>query len=143
MATNTQRSQGIKQKMKQKTLSSYIKALDKVFSEYIRQRDSNHAGIGKCITCNWHGHWKEADCGHFVSRAEKSVRWDEKNCALQCKRCNGFRGGEQFLFAKEIDKKYGNGTAEKLQLKRHQTVKLSTFELQAMIDHYKTLLKSK
>ena len=54
-----------------KTTTSKLKAkLDKLFSEYIRKRDSDHRGVCKCISCG-----KEAPAfggsihaGHFMSR---------------------------------------------------------------------------
>lgn len=121
-------------------LSKLVKDLDTIFSIYIRKRDSDDTGYGRCVTCNRIGLWKEMDNGHFVSRAERSVRWDEKNCAMQCKRCNGFRGGEQYLFAQAIDKRYGEGTAESLQSKRHQPSNIGRVEMMDMIEYYKNLL---
>lgn len=123
-----------------KSVSALVKELDKVFSEFIRRRDSQD-GYGKCCTCSWVGPWKNADCGHFISRGEYSVRWDERNVALQCKRCNAFRGGEQALFAKYIDKRWGEGTADKLQVLRRRSQKLDRLVLQARIIHYKQELK--
>jgi hypothetical protein len=122
-------------------LSSLIKALDKEFSIFIRQRDSDENGWGRCITCGAIKNWKESDNGHFISRAVYATRWNEQNCALQCKRCNGFRGGEQHIFSKEIDRKYGEGTADKLQMKRSFSYKLDRFELQVLIEKYKEINK--
>lgn len=114
--------------------------LDRVFSLYIRQRDCDENGIGRCITCGHPGHWKTMDCGHYCPRQDLNTRWDEKNCALQCGRCNGFRGGEAELFAKEIDKKYGNGTSELLRAKSKISLKLGRHALRMWIDHYKKLV---
>lgn len=72
-----------------------------------------------------------------MSRACMSTRWDEQNVQFQCKRCNGFRSGEQFLFAKALDALFGGGTAEALLIKSKQTRKFSRDELQAMYHHYK------
>ncbi len=40
-----------------------LDTLDRIFSEYIRRRDSDENGIGRCISCGKMVHWKEADCG--------------------------------------------------------------------------------
>ena len=41
------------------TKSALIKKADKVFSEYIRQRNSDHRGITECFTCGKQDHWKK------------------------------------------------------------------------------------
>lgn len=69
-----------------------------------------------------------------------STRWDEKNVQYQCKRCNGFRSGEQYLFSQELDRVYGPGTAEDLHIRSKQTHKFSRAELEAMYHHYKRLV---
>ena len=81
-------------------------------------------------------------CGHFQSRKHYATRWLELNVAVQCAGCNVFRYGEQFLFSKNLDEKYGGGTAEKLYIKSRETVKYSNDELLDMIKHYKDLVDS-
>lgn len=118
------------------------KELDRLFSLFIRQRDSDpDTGIGRCVTCGVPRHWREMDCGHYCPRQDLNTRWDEKNCALQCGRCNGFRGGEAEKFAEAIDKRYGNGTAELLRAKSKMKVKMDRHKLQIWIDHYKKLVR--
>ena len=53
-----------------------------------------------------------------------------------------YKSGEQFVFGKKLDEKYGDGTAEELYIKAKQTVKYSNDELQDMIKHYKELVDS-
>lgn len=72
-----------------------------------------------------------------MSRACMSTRWDEANVQFQCKRCNGFRSGEQFLFAKELDRIHGEGTADGLLVASKQLRKFSREELESMFHHYK------
>lgn len=72
-----------------------------------------------------------------MSRACMSTRWHEKNVQFQCKRCNGFRSGEQYKFSKELDRIYGEGTAEALLIASKQTRKFSREELESMYHHYK------
>ena len=43
-----------------------IKKLDKVFSEYIRKRDTDKNGYGLCCTCAKRLHYKEGHAGHFA-----------------------------------------------------------------------------
>ena len=64
------------------------------------------------------------------------------NVAVQCVGCNMFKAGEQFLFGKYLDKKYGDGTSEELYIKSKEVVKFSNNELLEMIEHYKNLVDS-
>jgi hypothetical protein len=117
------------------TVAKLKKQADKVFSQYIRQRDSNKEGYGRCITCDKLCHWKEAQAGHFVSRRVNKLRFDEENVNLQCVGCNMFKAGEQYLYGINIDKKYGDGTAEKLMNQRHLTHKFTVSELEEIINY--------
>jgi hypothetical protein len=84
------------------------------FSRYIRIRDSYESGYGRCCTCGKAIFWLHADCGHYVTRDRTNTRFNEQNAHLQCKFCNGVKKGEQGKHGIFIDKKYGQGTAEKL-----------------------------
>jgi len=117
-----------------------VKKIDTVFSQYVRLRAADHRGMGECYTCGAIRHWSEVDAGHFMSRACMSTRWDEKNVQFQCKRCNGFRSGEQFLFSQHLDSDYGEGTADGLYIKSKQTYKHTPQELETMYRHYKRLV---
>lgn len=119
------------------SLSPEVKKLDRVFSKYIRLRDSNRQGFGKCITCHRVLHWEKAHCGHYVNRAHMALRFHEKNCHLQCPFCNSFREGEMLEYTLAIIKKYGEKVLQELQIIRNQTTKYSAFELQALTAHYK------
>ena len=114
-----------------------VKKVDTVFSQYIRLRASDHRGFTECYTCGAVRHFSEVDAGHFMSRACMSTRWSETNVQSQCKRCNGFRSGEQYLFAKHLDQQYGEGTAERLLIESKKTCKFTRDELEQMFHHYK------
>lgn len=122
---------------KPKTVSQLKKDADKHFSIYIRLRDSDKNGNGKCITCPKKANWKSMQNGHFVSRRVSSLRYDDENCNLQCSGCNVFKHGEAFEYAKALDKKYGEGTAEKLHARRFETHKFTAQELLDIIEEAK------
>jgi len=109
---------------------------DKVFSEYIRRRYSNNNGIAECYTCGKRDHWKELQCGHFMSRKHYSTRWNETNCQVQCAGCNVFRYGEQYKFGRNLDIEFGNGTADGLHELSRQIIKYDNHDLMEMIKHY-------
>jgi len=118
---------------KKPTRKTLITKLDKVFSEYIRRKDAKN-DIATCVTCGKKDHWKKLQNGHFMSRKHYATRWDEDNVGVQCSACNVFRYGEQYLFAKYL----GTEKADMLLKKSRQTVKFPDWEIQEMIDLYKT-----
>lgn len=73
-----------------------------------------------------------------MSRGCYSTRWHPKNVQFQCKKCNGFRGGEQYQFAKNLDIKYGEGAADELVRMSKQTHRYGVVELRTMIEELKT-----
>ena len=117
-----------------------VKKLDAIFSQYVRLRATDDRGYGQCYTCNSTRHYSEVDAGHFMSRACMSTRWDETNVQFQCKRCNGFRSGEQYLFSIHLDQEHGEGTAERLMIASKKTRKFTHAELEQMFHHYKRLV---
>lgn len=117
-------------------MKSLKKFLDDVFSLYIRLRDTDIDGYGMCITCYKINHFKKMDCGHYVKRQYSATRYEEMNCALQCKRCNAFEQGMDRVFAKNIDKRYGKYSADGLELKKHNRTDLSKPILGYLIVHY-------
>jgi len=118
---------------KKPTRKTLITKLDKVFSEYIRRRYAKN-DIATCVTCGKKDHWKKLQAGHFMSRKHYATRWDEYNVEVQCSACNVFRYGEQYLFAKYL----GTEKADMLLAKSRETVKFPDWEIQEMIDLYKT-----
>ena len=118
---------------KKPTRKTLITKLDKVFSEYIRRRYAKN-DIATCVTCGKKDHWKKLQAGHFMSRKHYATRWDEDNVEVQCSACNVFRYGEQYLFAKYL----GTEKADMLLAKSRETVKFPDWEIQEMIDLYKT-----
>ena len=69
--------------------------LDRVFSMYIRLRDSKEFGFKyfRCISCGRVLPFEQADCGHYISRTNMALRFSEDNCSAQCRSCNRFKDG--------------------------------------------------
>ena len=80
--------------------------------------------------------------GHFQSRNFLSTRFDEINCQPQCVGCNMFKQGEQYKFALALDAKYGEGTAEELQVKARKIQKFSRIDYEDKISYYKDAVKN-
>lgn len=117
--------------------STLVKKLDKLFSQYVRMKDADHAGYVSCFTCGMTKHWKEVDAGHFQSRGKYATRYHEDNVKPQCKRCNGFRGGEQYQFALNL----GTDLADELVYLSNQPARLTNDWLLEKIKHYQQEVK--
>lgn len=90
--------------MKQKTPKQLKAKLWKVFSEYIRRRDS-----GTCFTCGKQMNWKEAHAGHYIPQSVGGLelRFHPYNVHAQCVGCNMFRHGNLTMYALRLQEKYG------------------------------------
>lgn len=112
-----------------------IKLLDKEFSIFIRKRDKDKG----CITCGIKKDWKLMDCGHYLRRGLMATRWNERNTAMQCKKCNGWNEGEKDIFRKKLVEMYGLPFVELIESERYKPAHISTNELKIMILHYRKL----
>jgi len=115
--------------------------LDKIFSEYIRLRDSYANGYGRCISCGKIVHWKEADAGHFVCRKHLSLRYDEHNVNLQCRACNRFDEGNKIGYHRRLVEKYGEGVIDLLVIRRNTFTSYSKGDYELMIRHFSGKIK--
>ncbi len=107
-----------------------------IFSLFIRFRDTNKEGIGKCFTCKLPRHYTKLDCGHGAGRQHKGTKYNERNNHIQCKKCNGFEAGRQDLYKIEMDKTYGPGTWDLMQSASRQITKMAAFEYDILTQFY-------
>ena len=112
------------------------KQVDKKFSIHIRSGAADKDGFAVCITCGRKIRWQLMDCGHYEGRSNNATRYDEKNCAPQCKKCNIWNYGEKPKFALYLIKKYGKGILEELREKASQTKQFTIQELRQMINSW-------
>lgn len=90
-----------RKKLEEKTARELVKVADTWWSKYIRLRDSkpdnNGNRVGTCITCSKKlyvisdGRWYRGQNGHFITRGIIALRFDERNCWLQCEYDNAWR----------------------------------------------------
>ena len=127
---------------KKPSRKNLIKRLDKIFSEYIRLKHADKKGMVKCYTCNKKAYWRGEGMqnGHFISRRSRILRWDERNCRVQCYACNCMRYGQNYIFAMNLNKEYGYDIAAELLQQSRQLIKQTDFELQDLINKYKCLV---
>ena len=143
--------QKLKQNQKPKLvpIPTLMKKADTAWSRYIRLRDTVYKGgkfIGECVTCNrklevcrWDGkQWKwnpASNVGHYVTRGHKGLRFDERNCNLQCAYDNAWMDKVKMIHAytRALDLKYGDGTAQELEMIGKERYKLTRAELEQII----------
>lgn len=128
--TKFKASKPITAKPKKHTITWYKKEARKWFNRSVKYRDSsfvNGEWVFKCITCSRPvlfkdrvGHFHQsAHAGHFQPETRGSTRFNEMNVNGQCHICNSFNAGEQIKYARELDLKYGDGTAAELERLAH------------------------
>lgn len=124
-------------KQKELTLPKLEAKLWKVFSEFIRLRDSDENGYCKCFTCGRVRYFTDMDSGHGIPRQYKATKYNERNNAAQCKHCNGFEGGRRETYKQKMDEKYGKGTWDIMEMCSRKPYKYSRFEILALTEYYK------
>lgn len=123
--------QVIPREKKKLTVSKLKKVADKVFSDYIRQRDGY-----TCFTCGKKGDKTSIQNGHYVSRSFNSLRFDERNTAAQCVGCNIFRRGNMDAYAVALIRKYGSEILETLAAEKKKIKQFTVRELEEIIKKY-------
>lgn len=96
---------------------------DSLFSQYIRLAYSFPAGgvcrSVRCVTCGRVSDWREADCGHYMSRRHLSTRWDVRNCRPQCPECNRLYDGRPEQFRAALVQEMGEENVEEVEQLAH------------------------
>jgi DNA-directed RNA polymerase subunit N (RpoN/RPB10) len=118
-----------------------IETLDKLFSEYVRLRDSDQYGMIRCISCGKRVKWQYADAGHFVSRKHMSLRFDNNNVNSQCVDCNRFKSGNFKKYKRGLIIKHGRFIIDYLENKKNEIRQFTDFEIELMCLHYKKQIK--
>lgn len=128
-------------KPKSKSVASIVTRLDRVFSQYIRLRDSHDDETFACISCGRRLSLSYAQCGHYYPRANMSTRFDPDNCHAECIHCNCFDQNHLEGYRKNLIAKIGEGRVAELDRRAKETKKWSHYELEEMIEFYKERIK--
>lgn len=120
--------------MKKKSISKLKKEADKWFSLYIRNRDE-----GVCFTCGHKGEIKQMQNGHYITRGNLALRYDELNCNTQCIACNIFKKGNMPAYALRLRSLHGPDILEELDRKSKLITKYSAYDYEQLIEKYKSL----
>ena len=74
------------------TITQLDKICEHLWRIYIRHRDK----WKPCISC-WKVNDGTFDCGHYMSRRVKSIKWNPTNCNLQCVYCNRYSSSDTHI----------------------------------------------
>ena len=122
--------------MKKKSVSQLKKIADKAFSIFIRKRGVDFKEYNTCYTCGLKRHWKELQCGHFISRAHSITRYDPANSRPQCPNCNIWRRGNYAEYAQRLIAEIGLKKFNALVEKGRQMHQFTVKELEEIINKY-------
>lgn len=111
------------------------------FSRYIRLRDSvittGSTEYTKCFTCGAVHPIKEMDAGHWIPRNRLGTFMDERNVHAQCRGCNRLGGGRTVEYQLALIALYGSDILECLTRQAQTSVKIRSYEWEAMEQKYK------
>ena len=135
-------------KYKNKTIPQLRKIATRHFNKYIRLRDTNENGYGRCISCGHMLKYNTPDCqaGHFFPAGHyPTLAYNEDNVNLQCKSDNYYKSGNLIEYRKNLLKKIGQKRLDKLYFKaenyKKNGFKQNRFYLIEVIETYKEKCK--
>lgn len=91
------------QTIKEEGLQDLIKEADAVFSRWLRLSSADSDGNVSCYTCDVIKHWTLQQNGHYVKRGNLFLRFDPRNCRVQCEGCNVYKDGNYAEYTKRLE----------------------------------------
>ena len=133
-------------KYKDKSTSQLLKLATTHFNRFIRERDTDDNGFGRCISSGQPLRIpsQNAHAGHFYSGGKfPELKFNEDNVHLQGKSDNYFNGGNQLQYRKNLIRKIGKERVEELDriadMSKRNRFKWDRFALIEIIEKYKKL----
>lgn len=134
-----------------KSKSELLREADRLFADFIKNRDKNNNGHAICPCCGKdvlveiNGKFNP-DCNilHFVDRDIYSLRFDEDNAAAGHSWCNrqqhfNPRGIEYIKFRTFLVNKFGESQVEEMELAKRKINKITEQQLKVVIEHYQNI----
>lgn len=90
-----------------------------------------------CYTCLKDYSIAQLQCGHYMRRDYFMTRWNEMNCHPQCNHCNVEMHGNLKVYRMRLVAEYGESAVEQLEQLARRSGKVTTLDVQAVIDQYK------
>ncbi len=125
-----------KRELRKNDRSFQLKRAQTLFNRYIRLRDAGD----RCISCD-RLHDGQLHAGHYRSvGACPELRFDERNCHLQCAPCNNHLSGNITEYRIGLIRKLGLSMVAELE-GPHDRPKLTIDDIQAIQEKYKMKVK--
>jgi hypothetical protein len=131
-------------KYKGKTVANLKVIAQKWFNTYIRYRDTDENGFGRCISSGQTLKIpsKNAQAGHFYAAGpNQALRYNEDNCHLQGLSDNYFKSGNQLEYRRNLINKIGEEKVLKLDeiaaYWKGKPYRFDRFTLIEIIERYK------
>lgn len=121
--------------IKEEGLQELVKEADDIFSKWLRLNDANENGFSTCYTCGHIGLWTTMQCGHYIKRGNLFLRFDTRNCRVQCEDCNVFNDGNYPEFTKRLEAE-APGITEYLMEESRLVYKPTREEIRGIIREY-------
>ena len=122
---------------KRKTIAALVNDAATILQRIVRLKAANDNGYAECVTCGAIHPYELMDGGHFISRTYTAHKLTEDNIHPQCKRCNGFNGGEYAAYTLYMIDMYGRDYVEELLATKSQTKKYTRPEIMQKIQELK------
>ena len=114
----------------------------KLVSEYIRRSHADSNGYVACYTCGHTRLWNDTmQAGHAIGGRRNSVLFDLELLRPQCRACNCWRQGEQYIFAKKLDEEHYPGWFEERLDESRKTKKYYDSDYEDMIESIQGMLE--
>jgi hypothetical protein len=130
-----------KKEASEQGLTELIEIADDYFSKLVRLSNADDNGIVKCYTCDAEMRWQEAQCGHYIKRGNLFLRYDHRNCRVQCKDCNEYKDGNMAEYTSRLELEQP-GITDILREEAAVVYKPARHELQGIITDCKRKLKA-
>lgn len=133
-----------------KSKSELMREADRLFSDYIKRRDTDKDGKVFCPCCNKYFGADDIQFGlpvintmHFMDRDIYSLRYDEDAAHAGHAWCNKNQhyepsGIEYQNFKKFLINKYGEKAVEEMEQQKRKVNKITEQQLKTVIEHYST-----
>ena len=114
-----------------------------VFSLYTRLRYTTDGGVMSCYTCPRTGVFRQDkfECGHYISRVNKTIKFSEYNNHVQCYDCNHPLEGNKPVYRKNLIKDYGQHIVDFLEAAPRYCKRDRFWFRQMIIEYYDKLTR--
>ena len=125
-------------KHKKRNEKSLKTKADNLHSIFIRRGAADIQGYVTCY-CGVKIRWQDSDCSHYIPRGILALRYDTRNTAPSCKKCNRFMGGNIQAYSIYLESRYGSGILQELHKEKQKILRY--FDYESIIAERKAQIK--